>query len=406
MELFDEVLGSLEKSKKGEQSPEIFYALLCERMASLKGEDRKKLLALSKEYCEGSEELEALHLLSSGMAATFFANFNEAIENCSRAIETFIKLNHHAGIMACSTMTSISHRSLGHLDKAQLYMKQAIEHLNQINGEGYFLNFQAITCYQAGELCQQFKKYSDAEKLYLRGLSFLENSKELKGRLESGLGMNYMQTGDMKNAELFLKLALKSIEGGYNTLLESKIYSDIGLFHLKNGDFEEALRNQLISLDIREKYKMLAPACTSYILLAENYMELNEMEKAIEFANKAIERSKQINTIIKLFEAHLILSRIFEKQGKVKEAFENYKLYHKYKDEVHNQDVIRRIEQINSQHQIETSEKEKEIFRLRNVELKSALDEIHDSFVYASRIQRSLITSEQYIYNSLKRLKS
>jgi hypothetical protein len=50
-------------------------------------------------------------------------------------------------------------------------------------------------------------------------------------------------------------------------------------------------------------------------------------------------------------------------------------------------------------------QQEKEIFRLRNVELKSLLDEIQDSFRYASRIQTSLLPTDVYIEKTLKRLK-
>jgi hypothetical protein len=60
---------------------------------------------------------------------------------------------------------------------------------------------------------------------------------------------------------------------------------------------------------------------------------------------------------------------------------------------------------------MESMENEKEIFRLRNVELKAAFDEIEikqkeilDSIRYAERIQKALLTSNGYIEKTLRRL--
>ena len=202
----------------------------------------------------------------------------------------------------------------------------------------------------------------------------------------------------------YFQKALHSIEGGENFILESKIYSDISAFYLKNNELEKALENQLFSLKIREENNLLSPSITSYVLLAEIFLQKGDLKKSIEYAQKAIELSMKLNTKIKLFEAHAVISKAYEIQGNIALAFDHFKKYHEYKDQVHSEESMRKIEQLNARHMIETTEKEKEIFRLRNVELKSALDEIHDSFTYARRIQNSLLPSDRYLFNTLNRL--
>jgi hypothetical protein len=139
--------------------------------------------------------------------------------------------------------------------------------------------------------------------------------------------------------------------------------------------------------------------------MAELHLKTNEPKFAIEYSLKAIALAEKLNTPIKLLDAHLLISKAHELTNQIDKAYEHLKIYNKHKDEVHNQEVIRKLEQMSTQHKIDSSEKEKEIFRIKNVELKLALDEIHDSFKYASRIQNSLITSEKYIHNALQRLK-
>jgi tetratricopeptide (TPR) repeat protein len=404
MKVYDQLLELFQKSQTGEISPEDFFKAFWSKMVQLTVEERKKMLLHSDEFASLSDGLKARHMFTRGMASTFSAEFENAIMFCGEALPLFQELNDAAGSMACCTMTSISYKSIGQLDRAQQFMQEALKYLDQTAGDSRFGFFQAITCYQCGELNMQFGKYEEAEKNYLKGLPYIEEGVEVQGRLESGLGITYMRMGKNDLALEYFDRALNSVKKHPNLLLESKIYSDISVFHLKNKEYKKALENQKMSLEIREKNNLLNPACTSYILLAEIFLELGESGLAIDFAQKAIEIATKLKTMIKLFEAHSILSKIYESMGDIKKAFEHYKLFNRYKDEVHNEEVGRRIEQLNTQHRIDSSEKEKEIFRLRNVELRSALDEIHDSFTYARRIQNSLLASEWYIGNSMKRL--
>jgi serine phosphatase RsbU (regulator of sigma subunit) len=59
--------------------------------------------------------------------------------------------------------------------------------------------------------------------------------------------------------------------------------------------------------------------------------------------------------------------------------------------------VIRKMEQMKNQFKVESAEQEKEIFRLKNVELKAAMDEITESFRYAKRIQTAILPPDHLI---------
>jgi hypothetical protein len=147
------------------------------------------------------------------------------------------------------------------------------------------------------------------------------------------------------------------------------------------------------------------PAVTNYIQLAEIHFLVGDLDEAIRFGNLGVEHAAKLNTVIKLYEAHHVLSKIYEKAKCPDKAFEHFKQYHKYKEEVHNSETIKKIEQLQNNHKVELMSQEKEIFRLKNVELKLLLDEITDSFRYASRIQTSLLPTEIYIEKVLKRLR-
>lgn len=404
MNIYQSLQQTIDRVKAKDLEPEQFYTELWPKIVTLTKDQIKVVLLFSEDLSVESEKSMAVHNFAVGMCSVFLGDFVKAIDYCQNAYKTFLELEYDPGTMAACCITAIAHRSMGQLDKAQQWLQLSNDYLGKLSVDNPYYYFQAITSYQAAELCREFKKYEDALKHYERGINFTFDNVELKGRLESGMGVTYMDLENVEMAKTYFQKALDSIKDSENFLLESKIYSDLSIYYRKIKDLDLALHNQLNSLRIREEHNLTSPIITSYVLLAQIYFDKGEPDNCIEFATKAIEKSTQLNTIIKLFDAHEIISRAYEAKGETEKAFDHYKKYHHFKDVVHNDEVARRIEQINLGHQLDTKEKEKEIFRLRNVELRLALDEIHDSFTYASRIQRSLLTSEKYIRTALDRL--
>jgi len=395
MSAFISIKNNYENVKSGIVQPVIFYSELWSRLAILSSDEKKTVMQFSEELSGIDFFSSSLHDCAKGMYCTFVADFSNGITFCLKAIEGFKQQKFNDGILASSTLLSICHKSIGQLDKAQQYMQMGLALLPAKNTESPFKYFHAVICYQAGELCVQFGSYETAIDHYRKGLQYVDKHIEISGRMLSGLGVTYMITGQWQKSIEHFEEALTAVLKTKNPLLESKIYSDIGTYYFKTNDHKKALENQLLALEIREKNNLLNPATTTYIQLAEIYLATGKSEEAIEFANKALVQAGKLKTLIKLFEAHEILSRIYEGIGNIEQAFFHYKQFQKYKDEVHNQEVMRKVEQLTSQHKIETSEKEKEIFRLRNTELKSALDEIKESFKYATRIQKAILPSDK-----------
>ena len=80
--------------------------------------------------------------------------------------------------------------------------------------------------------------------------------------------------------------------------------------------------------------------------------------------------------------------------GEFEKALKNHKLYQKTKESVQSDESRNRLRNIEISHAIEKSEHEKEIYRLKHVELKEAYDMVEEknkyitaSINYASRIQ-------------------
>ena len=404
MEVFGEIEQKIDDALAGKGDSREFYREIAAKMVHLTPPQRQELIGKAERLDEQDPAGRASLLLIKGMRCIFEADFPSATGHLSTATEIFSIAKFYSGRMSAENLLSVCYRSIGQLEKAQVHMQNALKALEKVQKGDMFWYFQPVTFYQAGELCLHTGNYDGAREYYQRGMEFADNP-ELVGRLLSGMGNLLMVTKDWEKAIDYFMQALGITKESENYLLESKLYADVGNYYLKKGDHNKALENQNISLNIRLEKKLANPAITNYIQLAEIYLMLGDLEEAVRFGNLAVENAAKLNVVIKLYEAHHILSRIYEKSEQPQKAYGHFKQFHKYKEEVHNQETIKKIEQLQSSHKIELMQNEKEIFRLRNVELKQALEEIQDSFRYASRIQNSLLPSEKYIERAMERLK-
>lgn len=382
-----------------------FYKEMLAKMVHLSPAQRRTLIAKAEQLNEQDAAGKGNFALVKGMRSIFEADFFTAMKDLDSAKNQFSSGNIYGGLMSAENLLSVAYRSVGQLEKSQEHMQNALKALEKVERGNPYWYFLPITYYQAGELSQHTKNYDKAKDYYEAGMKHIDENPELEGRLLSGLGNLLMVTDDWEQAIDYFTKALVITKASKNLLLESKLFADVGNYYFKKKDYKKALENQNISLDLRLTRNMVNPAITNYIQLSEIHLLLGNLDEAIRFGNLAVEQSVKLNTIIKLYEAHLVLSKVYEKAGRTTEAFEHFKQYHLHKEAVHNQETIKKIEQMQNYHKVELMQNEKEIFRLRNVELKSALDEITDSFRYASRIQNSLLPTEKYIERTMERLK-
>ncbi|MBK9282837.1 MAG: tetratricopeptide repeat protein [Sphingobacteriaceae bacterium] len=384
-----------------------FYRQAWPKIVTLPLNELDEIIAFGEKYKQAGNLQLAYHLFTVAMIDVFKGKYNSSLDNCKLAITLFEIENNQEGLLATFCMQGIAYRSIGQLDLAQQNIQSAISLIDKTQNSKLFNYFKSVTCYQAGELCQQFGDYNSSVEYYIQGQEFTGENIELNGRICSAIGTCYMKLNDFDNAFNYFTKALTTIQNSEspNALMESKIYGDLGDYYFVKKEMPKALEYHLQSLEIRKSNNLQNPICTSYLALSKIYLNLKDYEKSLSFANQALDLAIALKVQMKQYEAHELLAYSFECTGNIAEAYAHFKKFHQIKDEVLNQEVIKKIENLNNKHKIESSEKEKEIFRLKNIELKGALNEIHDSFTYASRIQRALIPNDKYIQSSLEKLK-
>ncbi|MGZ4091006.1 MAG: tetratricopeptide repeat protein, partial [Bacteroidia bacterium] len=376
------------------------YMSLWINTPNISKEEIEAFIARAEKINPNTIQTRAWSTMTQGMRYSLWPGTGNAFEKLTETIGLFQQSNDKPGEGIALAMLSLYYKNLGQLDKAQECVNKAILNLGE---GGKYLYFLGVAYFQGGEINQILKDHDAALNFFNKGLSYFENDTgTFKGRLLSGIGNIYKDKNELEVAFDYFQRSLKHVEGKNHYMLETKNYSDMGNYYLRKGDYDKSLEYQLKSLKIRKELNQTSPLITNYIELAELYLKQNKLEEALKNALLAETLSKEHNVIVKKYQSDLIISTIYEAMGNSALALEYYKRYHSTKDQVIGQENARKIKQISMHHEMETMHKEKEIFKLRNVVLKEALDEIGASVRYAKRIQEAILPPIEFVQSKFK----
>jgi serine phosphatase RsbU (regulator of sigma subunit) len=143
--------------------------------------------------------------------------------------------------------------------------------------------------------------------------------------------------------------------------------------------------------------------CRLQCLLGSGRVLFNEgnVGEATRHLDESLKMARELNARPLEYETHRAFAALYESTGELRKSLEHYMEFHRIREEVHSAEAQNRMKEQQIAFAVEKSEKEKEIYHLRHVELKAAYDEITDSINYASRIQGALLPSREFLEHYL-----
>ena len=287
-----------------------------------------------------------------------------------------------------------------------------------------------------GNLYESFGNYEKALQFCLQAhkLAIEINDRETEGETCSQLGLIYTRLSDfMKALEYYTEGLLIREEMKDENAMASSL-NRIGMIMRLTKKYEESLEYYNKSLDIRHRNKQLASIPWTLLGIASTYEEMQKTSDALKFyelgmtggdirctlqcmmgsgriysimgiTDKAEERleeslkmAQDLKALSLVAAAHAGLANHYESTGQIDKALKSYKLYEKARESVQSDEAQSKLRNIEISHAIEKSEQEKEIYRLRHIELKEAYDIIEEKnkyitagINYARRIQQAML---------------
>lgn len=362
------------------------------------GDESERMLKVSEESTELARRLnykkgEANSLSYMGFAQWLLSQHKKATKNLLKAKSLFKKIDDSDG--AAKNLVSLAglYRSLGDYDQAILFSLDALQYFRKHSVRLW----EAVTLLNLG---YTYELIGDHERslqhhLALLKIKFNHDEEWLAGRALNGIGVAYQNMGKPERALGHYKESLKLFNKMENKRGRARALNDLGTVYQLMGDYTQAYEFYSKSLIIREEVYQGEAECTSLINLGKLFVLQKNSVKAKEFLEKAISIATKIKAKAKVYQAHQALAEAFELDGDFPNVVEHYKAFHQIKEEVFSEASNTRIKNLQTKVEVEKSEKDAEITRLRNVELKEKNVQLKQLLNELKTAQTQLVQSEK-----------
>lgn len=362
-------------------------------------------LALSISYQTG--ECDAL--LARGFARFRLGQFEVAGQDAEKARTLGESLEDKQRQLKALNLLGMVHGQTGNLEKALetfLSNRQLLHELGDTKGEANAINNAAFAYALLGD-------YPNALELYLKALKLFESITYQEGITRSlmNIGSTYLEMKDFQEALPYFLRSLDS-KGTREPQVHVTILSNIGYCHEALGDLEKAFGYVLEALHIAESIEDRSGTAATLDSLGRLYLKTGNLTQASESLSHALsikknigDRSNQADTLLligdlslaqgdylnaleifqealnlssdighkpEMAQSHEKLSFTLEKLQHFEQALDHLKSVLKLKNEIYDDASNRKLQSLRVTFQIEHAEKEREIYRLKNVELAKA----------------------------------
>jgi serine phosphatase RsbU (regulator of sigma subunit) len=330
----------------------------------------------------------------------FFQSRNrEALKFCFEALFWF--QNHREEDGYASTLTYIAniYESFGDYENALEQCQEAIKAASKHSNKEFLGEAQSVL----GLIQSRLSDYGSAMDAYVEGLRIREELGDIRAVASSlnriarlhTLQHQYEQALDIYRKSLAIREKFRQSGAiPWTYLGMASTYEDMGKENQAREYYEKILLYRDEGLDDRCRLQAT--------LGLGRIMQETEQQQALSYYRSSLDLANQLEAKPLQVEVHQALAGYFESSGDYKQALHHYRMYRRIQEQVLNDETRIRLKNQEIKFAIEQSESEKEIYQLRNVELKSALElirskniQITESIEYASRIQMALLPQEE-----------
>ncbi len=149
----------------------------------------------------------------------------------------------------------------------------------------------------------------------------------------------------------------------------------VGMVFAEQGKDEAAKAKLMEAIIMLEKLKDYYPIAVYLNTLSHIYAKKNDFDRALQTAHKSLQLSKTYGLKDQISDANLQLSELYEKKGRIVEAYKYFKDYVAYRDSVNNLATTRDLANLRTNYEITQKQNEVDLLekesQLRSIKEKS-----------------------------------
>ncbi|UCH83281.1 MAG: tetratricopeptide repeat protein [Candidatus Latescibacterota bacterium] len=393
-----------EMTDRDEETPERVDALnkLSERVWV---EDTER----ARELCEAAYEMAKRLSYTRGIAYslglmgyTYYAvsdhdaalrKFLKALTYAEQADDRDVQAQTLAGLAAVEL-------SLGNYEQALGYSFKSLKLIREIGNtdmEAWCLNGIGGGYHDMGDYERALDYHQQSLDLFRRGAGTLgpRRSQVGEARALNGIGTVYQSMGELEKAEEYHSKSLELFRDAQNKIGEARALNDLGNICTDLGEHDKALDYHQRALALRQDFGNKQAQSTSLINLGKLYVRMKDTAKAFDVLHRALTIAMEIRAKPRVYQANLVLSQAYTILEDYSNALDHYKIYQEVKEEVSGDQATARLRNLQVGFEVEASEREAEIARLKNVELREKNDQLERLVKELRETQSELVQSKK-----------
>ncbi len=349
-------------------------------------------LNLASQIAEAIDDrlLQAKTISGYGQIQMRLSMYNEGLNTFMKAHALYTELGDMVSVSSVLTNMGAILSYLGRRQEAIEFFFRSLE-IKEQNEDWVGI---AKTYNNIGTEHYHMKDYAEAKKYYLKALE-LKEKHGMKRSLTSSLGNLGNLLIDMhefEQASEYLERSLALSEELGDERAKSYSLNNLGLIQLKIGNPASAAelcgKACEIAMRLRDNYGI------SYFSLdlARAKMELKEIGEGEKWCRQSLDISNTSGHLEQKKDGYELLSLIYRLKQDFENALQCFMEFTRLKDELISQESINRIAEIQTRFETERKEREKEIYRLRNIELAEANETIRQKNTELTEAYRKMET--------------
>ncbi len=336
--------------------------------------------------------LRALYIKSR--SAWYMGQFDEATVGANEVLESAEANGYPKYVANACNLIGNVHLHLDNLDKALEMYRSGMKPAEEC---GDYFVLSALNN-NIGEIYNRLHAYDTAKEYYEKSLAHAKKLNKLEVIAIAYLNLAEIAIfkEEFDQADRLLDQALYAFKEHDDRMGESGTHQIRGELYDKQGRHEEAITlfHQAIALadETEDRYNRIRAG----ISLITSLIHLNRLYRAEEEAQQCLTIAKEINAGSLVAALHSSLATIYETKGDYQRALTFYKNYHDTDKQNQKEIMEERLNHMKLQSRIEQTQSEKEIFELRNVELKAKHDELkklYDDISTISKIGKEITST-------------
>lgn len=277
----------------------------------------------------------------------------------------------HAYLLQC---LGTIYRHLGDHPTAQAYMLEGLTLAHQIDDQplaGLLYNDLGVLYRYVADYEQSFTAYQHA-----LALAHATGMQDRVALVLNNLGDLFNLWGRRAEALAYLEESLRITRQLDLKILEPSLLDSISEIYRELGKHTAALAYLQQARQIAEEFDNQYEVAALLRNIARVYQQQQQWEQALAYLRQALTIAEAIQLKQEIFTCHELLAAIYETLDQPTQALWHYKQFHQIKAELFNEEADQKVKTLQVIHDTAAAKREAEIYRLKNVELQAALDQV------------------------------